>query len=165
MNAAVALLLVWLVLARAVTPGLVVSGIVVVAVATWLVPGRSGPRLRWWRLPRLVVDEVAAVTRSTWAVAVETVTPSTPEPAVVELRLPAARPAELAWLATLLTLTPGTYVVDVEPDEGRMTLHLLHGERVDEAIAEVRRLDEDVRALFGDDPGPIVVQSTAEAPT
>lgn len=164
MSAAVALLLVWFVLARAITPGLVVAGVVVVAIAMWLVPGRSGPRLLWWRLPRLVVHEIVAIARATWTVAVETVTPSTPTPAVLDLHLPQARPTELAWLATLLTLTPGTYVVDVEPSEGRMAVHLLHGDRVDEAVDEVRRLDDDVRALFGDDPAPITLESTVEAP-
>jgi multisubunit Na+/H+ antiporter MnhE subunit len=52
-------------------------------------------------------------------------------------------------LASVISLTPGTTVVDIAPSEGRMRLHLLDIARSDATLREIRaRLEPLVRALF-----------------
>ena len=56
-------------------------------------------------------------------------------------------------LGVLVTLTPGTTTVDIDPVRRELLLHVLDAGRTPEILADIRRAFEPhVRALFGDSP-------------
>ena len=158
------LLLVWLAASRALTPGLVLGGLVVAVAAAALVPPVRAPRLRWWRLGRLLVDEAAGIGRATLQVARVVLSRGTPAPAVLDVHLPGGGGREAAWVAALLTITPGTYVVDLGERGDWIRLHLLDGRLSDDVAADARRLHRDVVAVTGG-PEPDAVVALATTPT
>lgn len=104
-------------------------------------PGTGGIRL--WPLLRLVGVVAVDLVKSTVNVAAEIITPidSTDESIVaVEVSVPTKD--HLLLLVIAVTLTPGTAVVDADPETGTMYLHLLHDKRRDETVAHVHQLAE-----------------------
>lgn len=79
--------------------------------------------------------------RSTISVASEILTPTDhTEEAIVAVKVPAEGRHHLLLLTIAITLTPGTAVVDTDPDTGTLYLHLLHQERRAETVAHAERL-------------------------
>lgn len=79
--------------------------------------------------------------RSTIDVAVEILTPTDrTDEAVIAVDLPAASRQHLLLLTIAITLTPGTAVVDADPESGRLHLHLLHSAKREATIAHAERL-------------------------
>lgn len=104
-------------------------------------PGTGG--IRPWPLLRLVGVVAVDLVKSTVNVAAEIITPidSTDESIVaVEVSVPTKD--HLLLLVIAVTLTPGTAVVDADPETGTMYLHLLHDKRRDETVAHVHQLAE-----------------------
>lgn len=149
---AIGLLLVWLALSRSISPGQVLAGIVVAVVALVVVPPRTGLRLRWVAVPGLVRDEVVAIARGVGGVLRETVTPGHPPAGIVTVHLPDGRLQEMSWLAAMLTLTPGTYVVGTDTQAKVLRVHVLDASDVTAITEDVLLLDRAVRAVFGLDP-------------
>jgi multicomponent Na+:H+ antiporter subunit E len=90
------------------------------------------------------------------AVAREIVAPrSTLAPAVVELRLRGHRPLEIAVLAHLISLTPGTLALEVRADPPTLFLHGMHAadpQRFRDQLSELEdRLLAVMRPTGGDD--------------
>jgi multisubunit Na+/H+ antiporter MnhE subunit len=57
------------------------------------------------------------------------------------------------FLGALVSLTPGTTTVDIDPGRRELLLHLLDMTRADQTLASIRRdFLLPVRALFGDKP-------------
>ena len=81
--------------------------------------------------------------RSTASVAWEVLTPTDhTDEAIVALDLPMQTRHHLLLMVVAITVTPGTAVVDADPDTGRLYLHLLHRNREAEVTAHVERLVE-----------------------
>lgn len=161
---ALVLVALWVVLARSASLGQVLTGVVVASVSLRLVPPSPGPRLRWSRLPPLVGHHAVSILRSTLGVARWTLATATPRPALLAVHLPRAGLAELNWISVLLTLTPGTFVVDVDEDRSRLLVHVLDARDRRRLVDDVRVLDADVRVLFGlPATMPRVVEVTATA--
>ncbi len=98
---------------------------------------RLGPLLRFLGL--VLVDLV----KSTAAVAVEVLTPTDyTDEAIVSVRVPGETRRHLLLLIVAVTVTPGTAVVDADPDTGTLYLHLLHADRRAETEAHVVELAE-----------------------
>jgi multicomponent K+:H+ antiporter subunit E/multicomponent Na+:H+ antiporter subunit E len=58
-----------------------------------------------------------------------------------------------AILASMITLTPGTTAIDIDPETRTMTLHLLDAAGAEDAIADIRRTFEPpLVILFGARP-------------
>jgi multisubunit Na+/H+ antiporter MnhE subunit len=148
------LLLIWLTLFRDVTPGLVLGGLIVGLAASVLIPGPKGLTWRWWWVPRLVFDELIGVLHATVVVLRVLVRPGAPEPGIVDVSLPGGA-RETALLGGLLTLTPGTYVVDMADDGSWLQLHLMDVRLAETLMDDVRRLHRDVRAVTDGPTGPI----------
>ncbi len=90
-------------------------------------------RLSW----HVIVD----LTKSTWSVAFEVLTPTDyTEESVIAVPLPADSANHLLLLTVAITLTPGTAVVDVDADTCTLYLHLLHHDRAEETVAHVEEL-------------------------
>lgn len=153
----------WLVLARSVSLGQVVAGIVVATVAILVVPPVEGRTMRVARLPRLLVRQARAVLVATLAVARTTLSPGAPPPGLLDVHLPDARPTELSWVSVLVTLTPGTFVVHQDAATSRLRVHVLDIRDRDQVADDLVRLDAEVRALFGLDPTTPVASVPEEA--
>ena len=140
----VALILSWCALWGEITVANVASGAVVSVAVTALGIGTAGlggvrmrPLLRFAAL--VSVDLVV----STVTVAKEILTPvDSTEEAIIAVRVPADTRSHLLLLIVAITVTPGTAVVDADPDTGTLYLHLLHSDRRDAVTEHVCELAE-----------------------
>lgn len=80
---------------------------------------------------------------STVSVAREVLTPTDyTEEGIIAVRLPVDSRRHLLLLTVAITVTPGTAVVDVDPDTSTFYLHLLHIDKRDEVAAHAIELAE-----------------------
>ena len=115
-------------------------------------PARGGVRL--WPLTVLGGLVLKDLVSSTLSVAREVLTPTDhTDEAVVAVDLPVETGRHVALLSAAVTVTPGTAVIDADPDTGTLYLHLLHAERRPEVEAHVRRLAELSCRALPPDPG------------
>lgn len=123
-----ALVLVWLILNDTTAPGQIVLGVVLSALAAWaaaaLRPLRARVRkpLTIARLLCIVAGDVArsnlAVGRLIWS------RTARPVPGFIHIPLDMRDPHGLAFLACIITYTPGTVWTELS-DDGLLTLHVL----------------------------------------
>ncbi len=71
--------------------------------------------------------------------------------------------SHLFLLVVAITLTPGTAVVDTDPDTGRLYIHLLHADAEPQVIEHVRRLAELACQAFPSDETAEVARLAEEA--
>ena len=132
-----ALLALWLLLWESAAPGALLLGVALAAAGVAVLAGLDMPRASLRRLtplPGLVWDVALEVVRSNNAVARIILAPEsarTRRSGFVEVPLDMRSPHGLAALACILTATPGTVLVDHDPDSGVILLHVL--DLVDEA--------------------------------
>lgn len=138
----VVLVAVWCGLWGTVSVANVASGLVV-AVAVLATGFGSGVRgaVRPVPLARLVWLVAVDLVRSTYGVASEVITPTDhTREAIIGVELPPDGRAHTLLLTVAITLTPGTAVVDADPENDMLYLHLLHVERRAEVEAHTKRL-------------------------
>ena len=119
---------------------------------------RLGPMMKL--LGVVLVDLV----KSTIDVASEAITPGDDtDEAVIEVTVSPDARRHFFLLVVCITLTPGTAVVDADPDTGSLYLHLLHYDKADEVRAHMTQLaDLAQQALPVGDPhavDPVGVRS------
>lgn len=136
------LTLVWLLLWGDVTPVLVVGGVAVAVLVLTAFPLPKVPirlRVRPWSLVVLVVrflyDLVVASVQVSWLA----VRPRLTHGVVVDLELRGRNPFLQTLTAEMVGLVPGTVVIDLHPESGILTLHVL--EVSNRAAAEAIRRD------------------------
>lgn len=138
---------VWCALWGEVTAANVLSGLVIVALITM---SRSGPggrgELRLLPLARFLGLAFIDLVESTVTVARQVVTPGRPtDEAVVAVSVPPLSKTHLLMLTVAVTVTPGTAVVDTDPDTGTLYLHTLDHRRTEATSRHVERLAELAR--------------------
>ena len=138
------LVLAWCALWGEITAANLLSGVAVGLLVTVLgigTPGGGGLRLKpLLHFTALVLWDLVV---STVAVAREILTPiDYTEEAIIAVRVPADTRSHLLLLIVAITVTPGTAVVDADPDTGTLYLHLLHNDRRDAVTDHVRELAE-----------------------
>lgn len=102
---------------------------------------RGGVRL----VPLLRLGGIVFVdlVRSTVSVASSVLSPEDRvDEAIIAVELPAAARRHLLLMVCAVTLTPGTAVVDADPDNGTLYLHVLHADQVDEIRRHVEQVAE-----------------------
>jgi multicomponent Na+:H+ antiporter subunit E len=121
-------------------------GIAIVA-AGFGTSGANGVRLvPLARLLWLVATDLAT---STASVAWEVLTPTDyTEEAIIAVDIAPGSRTHYLLLAVAITLTPGTAVVDIEPNQGIIYLHLLHYEKAEETRAHTIALAELSRSAL-----------------
>ena len=78
---------------------------------------------------------------STFTVAREILTPTDyTDEAIIAVPVPGETRSHLLMLIVAVTVTPGTAVVDTDPDTGTLYLHLLHADRSEQTTAHVTEL-------------------------
>lgn len=145
------LTVVWLLLWGAVTPTLVLGGLLTSALVLLLFPFPQAPwrwTLRPW--PTLVLVGVFAVDllRASVQVGWLAVRPAAPPRSAV-VAVPLRTRSELLMTATaeLVSLVPGSLLVEITPEEGVLHLHVLDArspEHVERAIAAVHAQERRV---------------------
>lgn len=68
---------------------------------------------------------------------------------IVAVDLPGATPATAATVANLITLTPGTLTLEIDPATPTLYVHVLTVTDPDEVRADVREIERRVVAAFG----------------
>lgn len=138
----VGLTLAWCGLWQRLSVGNVASGLVLSIALLALgvgTPGVGGIRVK--PLIRLLAAVGADLVVSTFHVAKEIATPTdSTEEAIVGFDVPPEARHHLLLLIVAITVTPGTAVVDADPDTGKLYLHLLHHDRRDDVFAHVDKL-------------------------
>lgn len=128
---ALALLLLWLLLAGSLSNGAILLGAALALAGCGTLAALQAPRSRLRRLlrvPALLADILVEVVRSNNAVARIILQPSEVRErrsGFVRVPLDMTNPYGLAALACILTATPGTVWVDYDSAEGTMLLHVL----------------------------------------
>lgn len=144
------LLVFWVVLWRRITLGVVLSGLVFAVLSVLLIPtpGRPGA-IRWTGVARLMGHVTGQLVLATLKVAWEVVTPGDQtRPGVVPVELAGAAEAHLTLVSLLITLTPGTFVVDVDLRRRLVIVHLLHLSDEEAARREVAELYRRVQEVW-----------------
>lgn len=139
-----ALTLAWCGMWQQISIANVISGAAVAAVVLSTGLGTRGKgSIRMVPLMRLLWMVLVDLVKSTIDVAKEIVRPAnTISEAIVAVEIPAHAKQHFLLLIVAITLTPGTAVVDADPDTGTLYLHLLHHERLAEVEAHVAALAE-----------------------
>lgn len=126
-------------------------------------PARGGVRLV--PLVRYVGLVLVDLVVSTWSVVREVLTPTDfTQESIVAVTVPVEARRHLLLLVGSITVTPGTAVVDADPDTGTLYLHLLHHDRHDEVVAHVRELAELACRALPVDPRPSPIPDPEVSP-
>ncbi|MFJ1298739.1 Na+/H+ antiporter subunit E [Pseudomonadota bacterium AL_CKDN230030165-1A_HGKHYDSX7] len=142
----------WLLLNESASAGQMLLGL---ALALWLGwassrlrPLRAKPR-RFWLLPGLFCKVVVDIVHSNWSVAKLIWVPRAEmAPGFITIPLDMRDPHGLAFLACILTYTPGTVLVDIA-EGGDMTLHVLDLQNEQEWIDLVKnRYERTLKEVF-----------------
>jgi multicomponent Na+:H+ antiporter subunit E len=137
-----ALTLVWCGLWGSVSVANVAAGLLIAVILATIdlgLPGSGGIRL----LPLVKLTGLVLVdlVRSTFSVAKEILTRDTlADEAIVAVKAPAGSRQHLLLLIVLITLTPGTAVVDADPTSDTLYLHLLYRGDEEKTKAHVTRI-------------------------
>lgn len=128
---ALALLAMWLLLTRSLSPGSLLLGSLLALAGSRALLALNTPRARLRRIstvPGLVLLVLREVVRSNDAVAKIILSPPSRKAwsaGFVRVPLDMRNPYGLAVLACILTATPGTVLVDYNRSDGTMLLHVL----------------------------------------
>ncbi len=140
----VALTFGWCALWGEVSVANILSGVTVAITVSIAGVGTAGRgRIRVLPLLRFAGLVMVDLVTSTLSVAREVLTPTDrTDEAVIAVQTPSESRTHFLLLVVSVTLTPGTAVVDADPDTGTLYLHLLHADRRDATSRHVRELAE-----------------------
>ena len=119
-----------------------VAGFALIAVYD-LTTGRFNYPRRLTRLVRFSVYFLGILVRANLQIAWEILTPGFNQtPRILRYPVVHLNASQITVLANAITLTPGTLVVDVAADGSVLYVHCMYAENREDAIAELRGLDE-----------------------
>lgn len=150
---------VWVMLWRDLSIGNIVVGLLLAGVIMAVIPFPAtafGLRLRPWPFILLVTRFLGDVVKASLQVAYQSVAPwKCPAGRFVQVQLRATGDLPRTLTAELTSLVPGSLVVGLDPDAGRLTLHVFDAPTSAHAEAAVARvLDQErrlMRALFAEE--------------
>ena len=159
----VVLTAVWCALWQTISFANIAGGIVLstIVLASGLGTPTTGA-IRLGPMVRLLWVVFVDLVTSTIDVAREILTPTDyTDEAIIAVEIPREGRHHFLLLIIAVTLTPGTAVVDADPDTGTLYLHLLHVERRDAVVEHVQQLtDLACRAL----PVPVATRPLQTTP-
>lgn len=142
------LAIVWMGLTGSVSEWNFLAGLVVGALIISVYSGAAGEESylgRGWRLLTCFAKFARMIVHSNMQVAWEVLTPKMHQkPRILRYSVEGMTDAHRTALASAITLTPGTLVIDVSPDDKWLYVHCMYAEDRDEAI---RGLDEVARVV------------------
>ena len=140
----IALVAVWCALWRTISVANIASGLIVALVAVSFSPPPPGSGgIRPWPLLTFLWLVAVDLVSTTVSVAREILTPNDyTDEAIIAVDAPVDAKSHLLMLVVAITVTPGTAVVDAEPDTGTLYLHVLHAEQIPSITEHVGQLAE-----------------------
>jgi multicomponent Na+:H+ antiporter subunit E len=158
------LVLVWVLLWGTFTWANVLGGLVVALVVLLVFPLPPAPGRGWLRpvamlrtTGRFVVDLVVSSVQVAWQSLVA-VAPRPPiRSSVVAVRLASSSEFVMAMITEMLSLVPGSVVIEARPEERTIYAHVLGADdaaAVEAFRAQVHRLEADLVAALGRPPAP-----------
>lgn len=125
-------------------------GFVCLWIAQPLLGGPSGYYLRAWRVVRLVLFFLYDLCLSSIRVAYDVLTPKDlSNPAILEMPLDVKSDIEILLVSNLISLTPGTLVLDVTADRKTLIVHAMFADDPDAVIASLKSgMERLVREVF-----------------
>lgn len=151
------LLVVWVDLWGDLSLANLLSGVVVVALVSWVFVD-AGPRPASPVRPRAIVEYVgffaASLVRSTWQVAQAVLSGRPISPGIIAFTMRDVSDAVVTLVANSFTLTPGTLTLDVRYDGENAILFVHVFDLADETAvrAELERMMRHAVRAFGDRP-------------
>jgi len=149
----ITLVVLWVLLWGNLSFANVLSGVAVAVGVAWLLPMpplRPEARLRVWWLPRFVAGVGWDLVRSSVQVAYEALRfGREPANAVIAVPLRARSDLTLTITALVVSIVPGTVVVEVRHATGTLFLHVLGVRDLDAARRSVWRAEDLVVRVFG----------------
>lgn len=146
------LTLVWMALWESFTLANLLGGVAVAALAMALIPARpSSHRVGFRPLAalQLLMVFLSELAKASVQVAWEIATPGDQtRPAVVTVPLTTGIPGIITTVANMVSLTPGTLTIDVEPTTSTLYVHVLHYQSEAATRAGVLRFEERVLDAF-----------------
>lgn len=168
---------VWVLLWRDLSLGTVITGLLIASVLMALFPlpaARFGLRPRPWPLVVLIARFLWDLVLASVQVAYVAVAPWARKPVgrIARVHLSAVHDLPMVLTAEMVSLVPGSLVVDLEPRQGILTVHLFDARNhadVERAIRDVHAQEERVmaalfsyqerRQLVAEDPTSVEVVS------
>lgn len=155
----VALVAAWCALWEAVSFANIASGLILAIPAVMFAGSQANGRsIRFVALSQLVLLVAVDLVKSTVNVVWEILTPTDfTDETIIAIDSQVEARSHLLLLVVAITLTPGTAVVDTDPDTGRLYVHLLHADAEAEVTEHVRKLARlACRAFPGTDTDPSI---------
>lgn len=160
----VALVFAWCALWEAFSIANALSGVVVAVVALGIAgPTTAGRTVHIGAMLQLFWLVLVDLIRSTAQVVWEILTPvDYTDEIIIGIDTEADSSAHLLLLTVSITLTPGTAIVDIDSNTGRLYLHLLHADAAPQVTEHVERLAElACRAFPAAIPSPMKEDTAA----
>lgn len=151
------LLLVWMTLAGELSPATLAAGLGVAALSVLVAPWKLGSfgilRVAWRTLRFLLFlpYAVAAIFAAGWKIAFLSISPRTPLRSwVFACDYSLEERGALLLFTVLITLTPGTVVLDIAPERRRLYIHCLapRAEPMERQRRSIEKLERQVGRVF-----------------
>lgn len=148
------LALIWMFLTGSLTANTLIEGFIVGYLVLWLASPLYGPST-YFRKFRQVVSFILYFLRelvvATFRVARVVISPElNVRPVIIAVPLDVKTDIQIALLANLVTLTPGSMTLDVSDDRRVMYVHVMHAEDVEQARQEIKQgFERRIGELFG----------------
>jgi multicomponent Na+:H+ antiporter subunit E len=138
--------LLWMFLTISFNASTFIVGFLLGALMLWITQGFFPGRFylnRVWAVIKLILLFFKELIMANIHVLVLIVQPKMPiKPAIFALPTVLEKDWEITLLSNLITLTPGTLVIDISPDSKTLYIHALHYDDADEAIDSIKNTFE-----------------------
>jgi multicomponent Na+:H+ antiporter subunit E len=138
--------LLWMFLTISFNASTFIVGFLLGALMLWITKGFFPGRFymnRVWAVIKLISLFLKELVMANIQVLFLIVQPKMPiKPAIFALPTVLEKDWEITLLSNLITLTPGTLVIDISPDSKTLYIHALHYDDADEAINSIKNTFE-----------------------
>ena len=138
--------LLWMFLTISFNASTFIVGFLLGALMLWITKGFFPGRFymnRVWAVIKLISLFLKELVMANIQVLFLIVQPKMPiKPAIFALPTVLEKDWEITLLSNLITLTPGTLVIDISPDSKTLYIHALHYDDADEAIESIKNTFE-----------------------
>jgi multicomponent Na+:H+ antiporter subunit E len=138
--------LLWMFLTISFNASTFIVGFLLGALMLWITKGFFPGRFymnRVWAVIKLISLFLKELVMANIQVLFLIVQPKMPiKPAIFALPTVLEKDWEITLLSNLITLTPGTLVIDISPDSKTLYIHALHYDDADEAIDSIKNTFE-----------------------
>lgn len=138
--------LLWMFLTISFNASTFIVGFLLGALMLWITQGFFPGRFymnRVWAVIKLITLFLKELVMANIQVLFLIVQPKMPiKPAIFALPTVLEKDWEITLLSNLITLTPGTLVIDISPDSKTLYIHALHYDDADEAIESIKNTFE-----------------------